>query len=309
MGQQEQLCPVVMRMQGLWPRDIVGFERHRRRLGGDLGHVDPSRSGLNRRLLGTSNWAQEAWDEIGDMRAENHLQELEQLKKRRRKAELQRRLADGPRDPWRATRHGPMREIILTVNRRWFENDLTGFLGEDGPTREEQFEARATAWLLRHFGADCVHARADLDEEAYHIHAVILPRAVTKDGRRMVQPSVHPMIRDYEAAQDDVGTWFADLGLTRGERRKEAIRNALEHNRKLREAQAAGGAGEDVPAEVPRHRKHVSPRDWRATQERDLAARETGIGRREADLDLRETDVAEKATLRPSQLTVMLRSE
>ncbi len=70
MSERNLVSPVVMRMQGLWPRDVAGYERHRTRRGGDLGHVDPSRSGLNRRLIGKKAWAQEAWNEIGEMRRE-----------------------------------------------------------------------------------------------------------------------------------------------------------------------------------------------------------------------------------------------
>ncbi|NDR57303.1 plasmid recombination protein [Aliiruegeria sabulilitoris] len=274
MPDQERQYLIVMRMQGLWPTKLGGFESHRLRKGGDLGHVDRSRSRLNRRLLGSATWAQEALGEIREMRAENFAMELEKLRDRRRTSELERRLAEGPRDPWRATRHGPLREVILTVKREWFDADLTEFFGEGGPTREEQFEELAKAWLLKHFGADCVHARADLDEEAYHIHAVILPRATTKDGRRMLQPSVHPMIRSYEKAQDDVGAWFAEIGLKRGEKRKQAIRDALEHNKKVRKAQQAGEKAPGELVEVPKHRRHVSPRKWREEQDRKLADRD-----------------------------------
>jgi hypothetical protein len=48
---------VVMRMEGMFPKDIGGFERHRIRKGGDLGHVDPSRAHLNRRLIGKETCA------------------------------------------------------------------------------------------------------------------------------------------------------------------------------------------------------------------------------------------------------------
>ena len=285
-----------MRMAGLWPRDIGGYECHRVRKGGDLGHVNPSRSHLNRRLLGSEGWAQQVHEEVQKMKLENHANELEMLQRRRRRRELERRLAEGPRGPWRATRHGPMREIILTANREWFDDDLTGFLGENGPTREEQFQALAVAWLTEHFGADCVHARADRDEEAYHIHAVILPRATTKDGRRMLQPSVHPMIRDYEKAQDSVGAWFAaaKIGLTRGERRKQAIRNALQHNADVREAQAKGEIPPGELVEVPKHRKHVSPRKWREAQERALAEHDRDLATRGKEIVAREATVSDR---------------
>ena len=50
--------PVVMRMQGLWPENIGGIEKHRKRECGDVGHVDPSRSYMNRHLIGREDWLQ-----------------------------------------------------------------------------------------------------------------------------------------------------------------------------------------------------------------------------------------------------------
>lgn len=142
-----------------------------------------------------------------------------------------------------------------------------------------------------------MHARADLDEETYHIHAVIFPRATTKDGRRMLQPSKHAMIKDYEAAQDSVGQWFAEAGLVRGERRKAERRKALQQNAKLR--------GDEAPMAVPEHRPHVSPADWRKQQERDLADREADSAAKAADLDQREANTAvREASLQSSEETL-----
>ncbi len=171
-----------------------------------------------------------------------------------------------------------MREVILTANRAWFE--------ATGEGSEARFEERAIAWLTEHFGEDCVHARADLDEEAYHIHAVIIPRAKARDGRRMLQPSKHPMIRSYEDAQDSVGAWFAELGLVRGEKRAEAIRDATRRNARIREDVASGLPAVLLPAEVdvPKRRQHVSPRKWREAQEAKIANREQNVERKEGDL-------------------------
>lgn len=286
MSDQERDYAVVMRMEGMWPENIGGYEGHRTRKGGDIGHVDRSRSHLNTRLIGSASWAQEVQTEISEMRMTNFADELEKLEKRRRPKDIAQRLAEGPRDPWRATRHGPLREVILTANRKWFDNDLTKFFGESGPTREQQFEELAVAWLRAEFGDDCVHARADQDEDAYHVHAVIVPRTVTADGRRMLQPSKHAVILNYEDGQDSVGAWFeaADIGLVRGERRKQQIREALEHNASVRKAQADAAPGEVVaePVPVPEHRRHVSPRKWRDEQERILAARDKTSAAREA---------------------------
>lgn len=121
MDEAQKEHPVVMRMQGLWPENIRGFEKHRKREGCDTGHVDRSRSGLNQRLIGQEGWAQFVHREIQRMRLANFDRELAQLRKRRRTAEIQRRLVEGAKDPWRTTRHGPLREVILTANAKWFE--------------------------------------------------------------------------------------------------------------------------------------------------------------------------------------------
>lgn len=101
---EDKKYPVVLRMAGMFPKDLGGYEGHRIRNGGDLGHVDKTRSKLNRRLIGDEDWARQVQAEIAEMAQENFAAELEKLKKRRRKTEALKRIAEGPRDPWRATR-------------------------------------------------------------------------------------------------------------------------------------------------------------------------------------------------------------
>lgn len=301
MAQRTEAYPVVLRMRGMYPRDLAAYERHRERVCGDNGHCDPKRKDDNRQLLGSNTWAQDTWDKIQDVRHANHERDLNQLRKRRRKKDLELAIFRGPRDPWRPTRHGPMREIILTVNKAWFDEDLIKFFNETGPTREELFEAHAKEWLINNFGDQCVHARADLDETTYHIHAVIVPLYASKGGRQMLQPSLHPLIQDYEKAQDNVGEWFSQIGLRRGERRAQSIREAIAHNRAVRAARDNGEQPSDPEVSVPERRKHVSPREWRARQEMDLAARDVSVKQGERKLaDAREAltqeerDVARK---------------
>lgn len=298
MEEAQKEHPVVMRMQGLWPENIRGFEKHRMRQGGDTGHVDRSRSKLNRRLIGREDWAQFVHGEIQRMRLANFDRELAQLRKRRRTAEIERRLVEGAKDPWRPTRHGPLREVILTANAEWFEGVDGDPFDEGYETREQAFERLGVAWLRKTFGDDCVHARADRDEKAYHIHAVILPRAIGKDGRMMLQPSQHPVIRNYEKGQDDVGAWFAaaGIGLKRGERRKEKVREAIKHNAKLRKDQKEGQRLEEVEAPLPEYRQHVSPRKWREAQDCKIAERDIEVGGREDRVLEAEAAVAERET-------------
>ncbi|MGG7644779.1 plasmid recombination protein [Rhodovulum sp. YNF3179] len=284
----EQFHPVVLRFEGLSPSDLAGYEAHRCRRGGDLGHVDETRSDQNRRLIGPADWAERALEEVETIKAENFAAELEALESRKRRKDIQRRLAEGPHDPWRPTRHGPMRELILTANKEWFEEDLSVFFGEATTNqRVAEFERLAVDWLRETFGEDVIHARADLDEEAYHIHAVIMPRETVEmkrtdkatgekkviARRKMLQPSKFDVIRDYELAQDSVGEWFAPLGLTRGERRAQAIRDALENGR-----------------ESPKKRRHVRPAEWRRRQEKELAEKEAHLEVRRREVEARERE-------------------
>lgn len=281
--------PVVLRFEGLYPHQLGGYEAHRLRQAGDLNHVNRSRSDLNQTLIGREDWAARALDEITEMTADNFAAELASLEKRKRKKDIERRIVEGPKQPWRPTRHGPMREVILTVNKDWFEGDLSGFFGEGENQREKRFGELAKEWLIDSFGDDVIHARADRDELAYHVHAVIMPRAKVEIAkpqakvptasatRWMLQPSIHPLIKDYEAAQDSVGQWFSELGLVRGERRAEAIRNARKNGQ-----------------ETPKRRYHAKTWKWRAEQELRLKAEAEALTAERAELDERTGRVVER---------------
>ncbi|RVV96519.1 Pre (Mob) type recombination enzyme [Mesobaculum littorinae] len=282
--------PVVLRFEGLYPHQLGGYEAHRLRKGGDLGHVDRSRTKLNGPpLIGPEDWAARALAEIREMAAENFAAEVASLEKRNRKKDIERRFVEGPKQPWRPTRHGPMREVILTVNKDWFDADLSKFFGEAENQREKEFGALAKQWLIENFGDDVIHARADRDEAAFHIHAVIMPRATVEIAkpkakvptatatRRMLQPSIHPLIENYEAAQDSVGEWFASLGLVRGERRAAAIK----------EARANG----QTP---PKRRYHAKTWKWRVEEELRLKAEAETLETDKAALDERSAHVTER---------------
>ncbi len=275
---------VVMRMCGMYPSDLHGYEAHRLRKGGDISNMDHSRSHLNKRLIGAEDWAERTRERINEMALENHVAEVESLRARNRKKDMQRRSLEGPKAAWRPTRQGPLREVILTANREWFEDEIAKFLGE---SREADFEACAIKWLRDAFGDDVVHSRCDRDETAYHIHAVVVPETIVemtrtnkKTGeckviatRRMLQPSKHKVIENYELGQDSVGAAFAHLMLTRGERRAEAIRTARENGQPL-----------------PKRRYHARTAQWRAEQELAITARTATVGEREAKVEAREVE-------------------
>jgi hypothetical protein len=138
-------------------------------------------------------------------------------------------------------------------------------------------------WLVTRFGEDVVHARGDLDEVACHVYAIILRRGTTVSKRRgrqrQLQPSIHPLLKSYEAAQDDVGLHFADLGLCRGERRAKAQRAARAAGKKAQKTR------QHVPTWLWRRaedlRLHREAK--RQAREREkIAAREAALAPREA---------------------------
>jgi hypothetical protein len=223
------------------------------------------------------------------MRLSNFADELDALQKRNRQKDIQRRMIEGPHDPWRATAHGPMRELILTVNKDWFDADSATFFneGNENNQRIQDFQRLSLAWLKHEFGEDVVYARADHDEAAFHIHAVILPRLDVemtrtdkKTGekkviatRKMLQPSKFEIIQDYEKAQDSVGDWFAPLNLVRGERRKEEFRQAMKNK--------------TVP---PPKRQHVHTALWRKQEEIRLARMAAELEQKRAVVAAKEDD-------------------
>lgn len=277
---------VVLRMRGMFPADLAGYEAHRLRKGGDISHINKARSHLNKRFIGSENWAAEALEKIKEIRLENFLDEVTALRKRKRKKDAERRLAEGPKDPWRATRHGPLREVILTANRKYFDDEMAKFLGED---REAEFLACAEKWLKSAFEGDIVHARVDRDEQAFHIHAVLLPiqrvemtRTNKKTGekkviaiRHMLQPSKHDIVRDYEHAQDSVGAAFGVVNLQRGERRAAAIR----------QARTAGQP-------LPKARYHARTSEWRVERELALEARDAELTERGKEIEAQSDAIA-----------------
>jgi hypothetical protein len=104
--------PVVLRFEGIGPENLAGYEKHRKRVGGDIGHVLKYPPAPNSRLIGSEDWAAEALAEISEIKAQNFAAELETLEKRSRKKDIQQRLAEGPHNPWRPTRYEPMHEVI-----------------------------------------------------------------------------------------------------------------------------------------------------------------------------------------------------
>lgn len=90
---------VVLRVEGLYPHQLAGYEAHRMRKHGDLAHVDAGRSHLNRRLIGDADWAAKALSEIREMADEKYAAELAALEKRKRRKNIKRWMVEEPKQP------------------------------------------------------------------------------------------------------------------------------------------------------------------------------------------------------------------
>lgn len=244
---------VVLRFKGLWPRDLWRFIFHDLRRGGDLTHVDLGLTGSNRVLFGREDWDQVIRDEVAEMKQHNFEEHIAALEAKSRKSEARRVEEAGPADPWRASKEGPLREGVLTVNKDWF-----GGIGQANwePERIEEFRQTAMSFLLQSFpDGQLRYASLHMDEEALHIHFVVAVWTEKPSANRgqqiLLQPSENPLLRNYELAQDMAGAAFAKIGITRGERRAEARRQAR---------------AEGKPLE--KKRRHVPPSEWRAEERR-----------------------------------------
>ncbi|MFC2970146.1 plasmid recombination protein [Acidimangrovimonas pyrenivorans] len=287
--------PVVLRFAELFPHQLRRYRLHNDRKQRDMDHVDHGRTHLNRTLIGEPDWFESLAADIRVASLANINQEVEGLQRAKRIGEAKRRLLEGPRAPWRPSKGGPLREFIVTAHRDWFEPP-----GADGgkpltqeeqearaqkiEERERQFETRVLEWLDTRFGDMVVHARADRDETTFHIHGVIAPwteKHSKRSGRqKLLQPSSHPLLKDYEKAQDDIGAFFAEMGLVRGEQRALA----------RRQAKAARKRGEDVAAPEPR--VHVPAHVWRADEERRLAREAEDLKAKRARVEAERVEAA-----------------
>lgn len=278
----QETHPIVLRFASMFPHAISGYQMHMGRNGGDLGHCDPDKP-QPRIIHGDAFWANRLLEEIAVWRAENHAAKLEYHKRRGDRAALKQALHEGAPEPWARNTKGPLREVILTANKKWFE-DETSKNGKhpamSKSEKEQLFEKHALAWLTKEFGDDFVHARADEDETTYHIHAVIMPRGQKQQFGttcRMLLPSVHSILGYYERAQTSVGEWFSDIGLRRGTRYREEVQKAVENGQ-----------------EKPKKPRHMPAHVWRELEKKRLAEKD----KEQAEIDKRQAESAaqQKAT-------------
>jgi hypothetical protein len=271
--------PLVFGMRPLWPGQLSRVEMHQTRTGGDLSHIRPGRTHLNQFLIGGEGWKEHLEEDI-DRAAELNLRHAYHARRyiRKRKKEAAEIKRKGPVDPWKRNRaEGPLREGVLTANKKHFEGDMPGFPSVE---KEDAFRRSAMKFLVDQFGPACVAAWSDSDEEAYHIHFVIAPWVVSESKQagkqRRIEPSSIPVIKNYEAGHDIATEYFKSAGLVRGEKRAQARRDAV-----------AAEAESELPREnIPCHewradeavrldeKRKKAARAWAAAKRKEAAARE-----------------------------------
>ncbi|MCC5972309.1 MAG: plasmid recombination protein [Pararhodobacter sp.] len=267
---------IVLRLKGLFPNQLGRVQMHAKRAGGDLDHIDHSKTSLNEILIGPQDWVDQLRTRIARASEANLEEEVAACLIRKRPKDARMATTRGLKEPWKFTRHGPLREGILTVHHEWFGG--AGAARWD-PEKVAKFQNRAVAFLQECYGDICVHARIDMDEEAPHVHFVLAPWhekiSASRGRQQLLQPSSHPLIASYELAQDVVADFFADLGILRGERRAEAIRQAR---------------ADALP--LPSQPVHIPPADWRRQQALNLAKARKAVEAEKATVSERETRIA-----------------
>lgn len=304
----ERQFPIVLRFKPMFPHDIAGYVLHEERKGRGSKHCEPGMKMLNRLdLIGDVDWRERFEKRYELARLSNLAEELEALEALGRKKDWADRADGGPQDPWKASKQGPLREVIITVNKDWFNafDDPSLLFNATRSAREDAFVETSIAWLKDRFGDAVITARADFDETAPHIHAIIAPWAEKTSKRRgrqhLLVPSAYKLLKSYEEAQTDIAEYFAPLELVRGERRAEERRQAEAEGKETPEARENQSSHVWREAEAARLRKLAKDLGER---EQALAEREAAQRGREAEITARERATAEsESAFRKAQVT------
>ncbi|MFX0543156.1 plasmid recombination protein [Roseovarius sp. S4756] len=285
--------PIVFGMRAIWPGQLARVELHQTRTGGDLSHISPERTHLNQFLIGNEDWRKLVAENLrcaSELNFRHSYHARRWVRKRKGEAaEIKRK---GPQDPWKSGRsEGPIREGILTAKKEFFEGDMPGF---PCPEKVKSFRRAALRFLGDSFGATCVAAWEDQDEEAYHIHFIVVPIVETESKnsgkQRMLVPSAIPVIKSYEHGHDVAAEYFKGVGLVRGEKRAERRRQALENEQES-----------ELPADnIPCH-------IWRADEavRLDEKRQEAISERADTDRRKREAEAVEKRASEAEQQLVL----
>ena len=116
-------APIVLRFKPMFPRDLKRREMHGKRLGGDLTHIREHLSHLNWQEIGGPDWIDRLNKRIAEAARANLQEEIDARSRKGRHKEARKVRERGLVDPWKYTQLGPLREGVLTVNKKWLGGD------------------------------------------------------------------------------------------------------------------------------------------------------------------------------------------
>lgn len=240
--------PIVLRFASMTPADAFGMIAHGERTIGNLDHVDPARTHINKIVTGSVETAKDLVAMSREMSELNLRSNLLGLEKMGRKQDLAAAKRTGLRQPWNEQKksRGPLREAVLTVHRDFFRADedtpkkeIFQFLDDQGlvarfdKRKMQRFARVGHAFLVEEFGEMLAYERIDVDEQSIHFQAILAQVSEEKPskryalGRKLWKLTDHRCIGDrvetklvdgkpkrfvvkrgYEVAQDVVGDFF-----------------------------------------------------------------------------------------------------
>lgn len=325
---------IVLRYERLARIALAGMERHGRRQGGDLDHVDRSRSHLNEILVGSENLVSDVNARLVEMMRDNAERRIAKLRRSRHTGpanDLADALEAAGDDlgmleeliglPWDAKQTMPYTEGLLSISHEWFDGDA----GAWDETKVDQFRAFVIEYLGETFGSDLVYARMDMDERTPHVHFVVLPEHEEgRTGKRMLShhkhrcfgrkelaaaifddeaPDPKKVRRSYEILQDEVAAFAKarGLGVERGAKRAERNRmledlgEAVERRDHITPAEGRKHS-KRLQAEADEARSAANADRSKARKDRNVAGEERAVAARDrADAEQERAMAAEDA--------------
>ncbi|WHZ36531.1 hypothetical protein [Sagittula sp. MA-2] len=242
---------IVYHMEGWTPEQLIAFQDHHNRSGGDLEHCDENRKSENEQVHGTETWAEDFVAEVEFFSQLNMRHEAARAVERGRPGDAKKIRAAGPQAPWKASSElGVVRSVIVSADDSFFRQEgFEDFEGADfrDPKICEEFKQRAIEFMDSKVDRKyCLAMFWELDEQSPHLHAYYacwnVKDTKTKGIQRMLQPTDMKHFRNAEKAQTEIAEWFAPMGLDRGD----------DTAQQRRDAKAKG----EVP---PEKKKHVPP--------------------------------------------------
>lgn len=238
---------VVMDVKRQSLDDLRGQTLHEQRKAGDLSHVDPERTKLNRRGGHNGNH--------DDPRAavEAFLKD-NQVKVDKRNTK-------------------PVTSFVLSASHEYF----------DSPEKQEVWVSETMKWARDEFGDDIAHTSLHLDERTPHIHLKVVPTYEKKTKRRTVRQASHHKhkafegFRSYDGLLDRYAARMEPLGLHRGEKVPEEAGRTYRTARQFVNEMARrwNGRSQEMALLDEREAK-VSQREAKALEREDSLNREAG---------------------------------